>query len=100
MCVREIFKEVDDGVIINGTINGHPGCMHRYRNDTFIVCTNHYAGVNGDIGINKSTGYSGYVSVGESFDGFIPVKKQKQQTDIVKVIIIEFDTFVSVNQNF
>lgn len=96
--VRDIFKDVNDGVIIYGLINGTAGCMYRYRSDSFIVCTNRYSGGDGDTSINRSTGFSGAVSVSGTFSGFIPSEQQKQNS--IKTIIIEFDTFVSVNQNF
>lgn len=100
MEVSRYFQGVDCLVPIYGTIHGHDGCMYKFSNDTYIVCTNRYTGSGGDKTTNLTTGYSGAVSVPGSFTGFKPNQKQEQKINSVKITILEFDTFVSVNQNF
>jgi hypothetical protein len=106
MSVSEIFRGISPGTMLFGTINGYAGCIYEHKPGTFIVCTNQYNGTVGDKNINASTGYSGFVSIGGSFSGFIPnwntktAEKQPQKTDVIKITIIEFETFEKVNQNF
>jgi hypothetical protein len=89
-----------------GTINGYDGAMYELKPGSFVVCTNRYRGAYGDQEINKVTGFSDFVAVSSSFDGFKPSgntkiqKEQPQKTDVIKITIIEFETFEKVNQNF
>lgn len=109
MSLTEIFFNTPDRVLMYGTVNGYDGAVYRDKG-SYIICSNSYKGAGGHMSFNNTLKFSGFISTSGNFSGFKPNQydircKYPQEKPVaaeanIGTTIIEFDTFISVNQNF